>query len=136
MGLGGAMLWSIETDDFKGICGEKYPLLKTLNNVLRKGSSPSSPSHPIVSPETTTPTTVPSTDESTNTKPVEIPTTPAISDDICQTSGYVRDHMDCSKFYYCNYIGDRYQVSGFQCPPGTLFDQSLHVCNFEHLVSC
>ncbi|XP_043474273.1 chitinase-like protein 4 [Leptopilina heterotoma] len=134
MGLGGAMLWSIETDDFKGICGEKYPLLKTLNNVLRKGSS--MPTHPIISPETTTPTILPVTDESTITKPVEIPTTPAISDDICHTSGYVRDRMDCSKFYYCNYIGDRYQISGFQCPPGTLFDESLHVCNFEHLVSC
>ncbi|KAK2580185.1 hypothetical protein KPH14_012451 [Odynerus spinipes] len=35
--LGGAMLWSIETDDFQGACGEKYPLLKTLNHVLRGG---------------------------------------------------------------------------------------------------
>lgn len=36
LGLGGAMVWSIETDDFKGICGRKYPLLKTLNEGLRK----------------------------------------------------------------------------------------------------
>lgn len=35
MGLGGAMIWSIETDDFKGICGEKYPLLNSLNKSLR-----------------------------------------------------------------------------------------------------
>ncbi|XP_046436429.1 acidic mammalian chitinase-like [Neodiprion fabricii] len=35
MGLGGAMVWSIETDDFRGICGNKYPLLNALNHVLR-----------------------------------------------------------------------------------------------------
>ncbi|XP_046753665.1 probable chitinase 2 [Diprion similis] len=35
MGLGGAMVWSIETDDFGGVCGNKYPLLNALNRVLR-----------------------------------------------------------------------------------------------------
>ncbi|KAK0161121.1 hypothetical protein PV327_009633 [Microctonus hyperodae] len=35
--LGGAMVWSIETDDFRGICGEKYPLLNTLINGIRNG---------------------------------------------------------------------------------------------------
>ena len=33
--LGGAMLWSIDTDDFRGTCGQKYPLLNALNSVLR-----------------------------------------------------------------------------------------------------
>nr|CBM69270.1 venom protein Ci-45 [Chelonus inanitus] len=32
--LGGAMIWSIETDDFKGICGKRYPILKALNSIL------------------------------------------------------------------------------------------------------
>lgn len=35
MGLGGAMIWSLDADDFTGQgCGRgKYPLLKTINNV-------------------------------------------------------------------------------------------------------
>ncbi|KAK0085497.1 hypothetical protein PV325_005030 [Microctonus aethiopoides] len=38
LNLGGAMVWSIDTDDFNGVCGDKYPLLKTLNTVLRNGT--------------------------------------------------------------------------------------------------
>lgn len=35
--LGGAMVWAIDNDDTKGICGKKYPLLKSLNEILRNG---------------------------------------------------------------------------------------------------
>ncbi|CAG2173609.1 unnamed protein product, partial [Oppiella nova] len=35
-GLGGAMVWSIETDDFNGVCGSgKYPLINAINNALK-----------------------------------------------------------------------------------------------------
>ncbi|XP_011307804.1 acidic mammalian chitinase-like [Fopius arisanus] len=34
--LGGAMIWSIETDDKNGACGPRFPILRALNAVLRR----------------------------------------------------------------------------------------------------
>ena len=40
-GFGGGMIWALDLDDFNNQCGcEKYPLLKTINRVLRDYSSP------------------------------------------------------------------------------------------------
>lgn len=33
--LGGVMIWSVETDDFRGTCGSKYPILNAINNALQ-----------------------------------------------------------------------------------------------------
>ena len=37
MGLAGGMLWSIDTDDFRGLCGRRFGLLETLNEVSSVG---------------------------------------------------------------------------------------------------
>lgn len=60
MGLGGVMMWSIETDDFHGHChGEKYPLLNTIKRVLndRPGVviEPQGGNKPKPKPSSTTP---------------------------------------------------------------------------------
>lgn len=36
--LGGMAAWTLETDDSRGACGEKYPLLKAINKALRDPS--------------------------------------------------------------------------------------------------
>jgi chitinase len=41
MGIGGAMIWALDLDDFRNQCEcEEYPLLRTINRVLRNYVSP------------------------------------------------------------------------------------------------
>ena len=46
MELGGAMIWALDLDDFRNVCGcEEYPLLRTINRELR--------GYPVEDPECT-----------------------------------------------------------------------------------
>ncbi|CAL4096918.1 unnamed protein product [Meganyctiphanes norvegica] len=104
LGLGGAMIWSLETDDFRNICGQgSFPLLSAINKVWRQGnpelptitSRPQNVTH-ISTLQTTirtsstqhlkTPTTPPThpitfdpTSESVTNRPVQISTSPSYS---------------------------------------------------------
>ncbi|XP_012253211.2 chitinase-3-like protein 1 [Athalia rosae] len=136
MGLGGVMVWSVETDDFRGICKERFPLLKALNQVIRNGQFSSTihpPSQIIHSNSSFV------LQESKTPKP-QVPSSvqPRTVTEACQNGFlYVRDPKDCSKFYICQKIDAKaFKISPFSCSAGLYFDTAINVCNYRNLVQC
>lgn len=109
--LAGIMIWSLESDDFRGSCGDKsYPLLREINRGLFGRE---------------TPTGLTAEKQSTSDKEAD---EFRCSGDI----GYVRDMHNCSRFYYCN-AGSTFK---FDCPSGLKFDYNSSSCNYSDLVKC
>jgi chitinase len=135
--LAGAMVWSIETDDFLGLCGSKFPLLEALRTVLNGGSLPSTPAATTTETTSTTAEGTTTTDGSiiTTTKDGLITTStsdpPVLGD--CSVPGIYRDPSDCSRFYMCTVDMRKFD---FQCPSPLLFDITNNVCNWPDLVDC
>lgn len=142
--LGGVMVWSIETDDFKGNCdGVKFPLLHTLNNALNlktKGVESEEDevceasdyltertivtSAPYIPPPT-------SSDSSENNSNQEEST--SSDGGVCVKPNEPNpDPTDCSRFYLCaNGVG-----SLMTCRPGTLYSAPLMTCDHSVNVFC
>uniref|UniRef100_A0A1B0C7Z1 Putative chitotriosidase-1 n=1 Tax=Lutzomyia longipalpis TaxID=7200 RepID=A0A1B0C7Z1_LUTLO len=118
--LGGVIVWSIETDDFRGFCGRgTFPLLKELNASLLGNN------HTWTPPSTSTTEWNPNL--TSTTKPPPILPSPE-----CTEDGYFRDPNDCSVFHQC-INGTQYT---FFCPHGLVFDPAIIACNWPHLVQC
>lgn len=135
MGLGGGMIWALDLDDFKNICGcEEYPLLRTINRVLRGykvpdpkcilGKSQSKPMITTIKPATKPPTT-PALSTSSfeeNKPPYEIEELDnsaggAVippSSKPCQGQMFVSHESNCNSYYMCNQ-GELQEQS---CPQG------------------
>ncbi|KAH8314347.1 chitinase-3-like protein 1 [Drosophila kikkawai] len=109
--LGGIMIWSLESDDFRGTCGQqRYPLLHEINRVLFGSGTPTG-----------------LTAESNEDQPSEV-----FSCSADTPLGYVRDPNNCSKFYYCS--GGN--THSFDCPSGLNFDLTTNSCNYSDSVNC
>ncbi|XP_072946384.1 chitinase-3-like protein 1 [Epargyreus clarus] len=79
--LAGVMVWSIETDDFHGICdGESFPLLKALNRAIGNSIPPSDTTSSTAAPTSSSSTTIASsstTEAGSSTTAADSSTTPA-----------------------------------------------------------
>ncbi|KAL7296158.1 hypothetical protein TKK_0010699 [Trichogramma kaykai] len=147
-GLGGMMVWSVETDDFKGLCGEKYPLLKTLNKI--RGLSVSSVQAPsygngIENNEVDAP--IPNEiqlDEPVQNNEVsyednnEIPNNSdndnqVGSGKLCTNGDLFSNPADCATYYHCS--PGHYPILR-PCPSGLLFNDNQKYCDWPQNVQC
>ena len=153
IGIGGAAVWSLEFDDFRGTCGETYPLLKALNAVLT--NFPSSP--PLTEevlkdkvpkddvpeyevPKDEVPKDEVPEDEVPENKVVEdkVPEDEVLepSKQFCTEEGFVADLKDPNVFYRCQLIlGDSFIQHIFKCPSGLVFHSKYNVCVWPYIYS-
>jgi chitinase len=124
-GLGGGMIWSIETDDFHGLYhSEPFPLVKTLYRELN-GEYPAKPSTTTEDPRNTKPTTAPTT------------AAPPPPSDVCKEEGVNPDPTKpCSTvFYMCEVRDGQWFPIVNQCPTGLIFNPEIDACDFPANVS-
>jgi hypothetical protein len=147
-GLGGGMVWSLDTDDFRGRCGQgKFPIVNEIKKTLASGATiPIPPSAPGPAPtsQPTNPTQAPPATDAPTPAPTQAPTqapTPAPpgQEFKCENAGLYKHETTCSKYYEC--VANIAQSGGFNkyersCAPGTLFSTVISFCNFANQVDC
>ncbi|XP_062559638.1 acidic mammalian chitinase-like [Armigeres subalbatus] len=93
--LGGVMVWSIESEDDKNVCGGgAYPILGAINTAIKGGSSGTG--------TTTAPAVTTAAPAVTTTKAATVTTTASSSGTLTCKNGYAKDPASCQYFYQCD----------------------------------
>ncbi len=148
-GLGGAMFWALDLDDFNGqFCGQgKYPLINSVKSNLNNGVIP-----PVTSTVATTtlstvvPTSisvitngVSTTTKTTTTTQASSTTSTTTVSSICKNGdGYYQDVASgCKNYIICAFTATlRPIIKVLSCADGLLFDIDTMGCNYASLVKC
>ncbi|TOF87899.1 hypothetical protein CGJ15_24875, partial [Vibrio parahaemolyticus] len=136
MNLAGMMVWSVETDDFLGICGGRdFELIRTLAETYSGGDITVPPPPSTTTRDPDAPTTTAGSTVSTTTPTTTTARTPPPPDGVCQKPGLNADPENCHHYYLCapNTSGG-YDATEEVCPPGTLYNPDAFICDWENSV--
>ncbi|XP_055626838.1 chitinase-3-like protein 1 [Toxorhynchites rutilus septentrionalis] len=116
--LAGVMLWSIETDDFNGICGNgKFPLLSILDVAARDRDAIN---------------TTPKPTTQAPTEPTQ-PTSPPPPGQCGVGDKAVADPKNCANFIKCPIVEGS---APFRCQSDLLFNEISQKCDWPENVEC
>lgn len=137
MNLGGAMVWSLETDDTPGVCdGTPFSMTKAIVEAMN--GEIIVPTTPTPGPSTPSTPSIPTTPSSkTTTGDDTTPSSPTTPNPICQSEGLFPVPKDCSVFYVCSKFRGQWVVVVEHCAPGTVFNPESLTCDWPYNVpSC
>ncbi|XP_076332047.1 uncharacterized protein LOC143237081 [Tachypleus tridentatus] len=134
--LGGVIMWPINDDDYKGVCGnDDFPLVRSVRKVFTdtvKTEHPKSVDEFEAYLEGAESRIVNVVDRYGYVGRVES-NSETFEKMLCTRQGYYRHPDDCTRFYRCvkfDQYSDDYTIFQYDCPNGLVFDERYEVCNW------